>query len=238
MEKTFIFDLDDTLILNEHYYYNAKINLLYFIVEKLKKGLDLVDILKRHDEIDLDNVEKYGFDLERFPISTMQTFKELCENKKYPYTEDELKEAYEIGMQAYDVKPGLIKGASDVLEFLHNKKDELLLYTKGDKRVQQKKININNLYQWFEKDKIYIVGEKNSNDLEKIVGSRDKEQTYKVGNSIRSDINPALKVGIKTIYIPCETWIYESNHNGIDRSNPRVFVFHDIKEIIENYELL
>ena len=99
-------------------------------------------------------------------------------------------------------------------------------------------IDLNHLESWF--SKIYVVNDKKSADLSQIVLDSfvGPEHTYKIGNSVRSDINPALEAGIKAIYIPCETWAYEREHNGIDHDNPRIHEFKNLREIIAKYHLL
>jgi putative hydrolase of the HAD superfamily len=239
MNKTFIFDYDDTLAPNQHYYCYAQLKFVQYVLDKLRyKSPDVQSIINTEVEIDVEHVKKYGFAKERFPNSFVEALKKIFDSRKYPYGKKERDEEYDIGMTAFDIQSGLTTGAEDVLNFLTQEKDELILYTKGDKSIQQKKLDINHLKKWFSQDKTYIVSEKNSSDLENIVGDRNKDQTFKVGNSIRSDVNPALEAGIKVIYIPCETWAYERDHNGVDLSNPRLFKFENIGEIISNYPRL
>ena len=239
MEKTFIFDYDDTLAPNQHYYNYAQLDFAGYVIDKLGyKSPDAQSIINIQVEIDVNNVKKLGTSMERFPTSLRDAFIQISENRQYTYTDDELQKVYDIGMKAFDIKQGLIKTAAEVLDFLTVQKDELILYTKGDKIVQNKKIKINKIHRWFQPENIHIVDEKRSDYLETIVRERDKDKTFKVGNSIRSDVNPALEIGIKVIYIPCETWQYEREHNGIDKTNPRIFKFNNIKDIISEYEHL
>ena len=50
----------------------------------------------------------------------------------------------------------------------------------------------------------------------------DRERTFMIGNSPRSDINPALRAGLRAaIYIPHEhTWDME--HEDLDAEDPRI----------------
>jgi len=237
--KTFIFDYDDTLAPNQHYYCYAQLNFIKYILDKFGyKSPDVQSVINLEVNIDIELLKTLGWSQTRFPSSLREAFRQICESRNYPCTEQELQEIYDIGKQAFDIKPGLVKGAEETLDFLLAKGDELVLCTKGDTEIQQKKIDLNNLRRWFAQENMHIVAGKNSTDLERIIGKKDKDKTFKIGNSIRSDVNPALEAGIKVIYIPCETWAYEREHNGIDKNNPRLFVFQDIKEIIKNYERL
>ena len=234
--KTFIFDLDDTLIPNQHLYNQAIVDFQRYVIDRTgyrsPHPQTMVNLLT---ELDINAVKKLGFSIRRFPETFVETFRQLSEIVRYSCKDEELEKVYQIGMQAFDIKPGLLDGAEEVLDFLVANEDEMMLYTKGDSALQQKKIDLSNLQRWFAPDRTYVVADKNSTDLEKIVGGRDKDRTFKVGNSLRSDVNPALDLGIKAVYIPCDTWAFETKGMSVDEANPRLFVFSDIGEIIKFY---
>ena len=71
MNKTFIFDYDDTLAWNQHDYSYAQLEFLKWIIfEKLwPKAPDLQSIINMEVDIDNKNVETMGFSMERFPTS-------------------------------------------------------------------------------------------------------------------------------------------------------------------------
>jgi len=242
MDKTFIFDYDDTLAWNQHDYSYAQIEFLKWVIfEKLwPKAPDLQSIINMEVDIDNKNVETMGFSMERFPTSFQQSYKSICKEKNIEYNEEDLKKAYEIGMLAFDEKRweelGLVDGAEETLDYLVEKKDELILLTKGDPKAQEKKLRINNCAKWFG-EKIYIKPQKDAGVINDIVGSRDKTKVWHVGNSARSDIPPALEAGIKMIYIPCETWAYERKHEKV-QENPRLITFQKIIEIKNKYNSL
>ncbi len=242
MNKTFIFDYDDTLAWNQHDYSYAQLEFLrWMIFEKLwPNAPDVQYIINLEVKIDNENVETMGFSMERFPTSFQQTYKAICKEKNIDYDEEDLKKAYEIGMLAFDEKRweklGLVEGAKETLDYLVEKEDELILLTKGDLKIQKKKIKATDCKKWFGKE-IYIVPQKDAGVIDKIVGNRDKSKVWHVGNSIRSDVSPAFKAGIKMIYIPCETWAYEREHKGIPKDS-RLITFQKIIEIKDNYNSL
>lgn len=242
MNKTFIFDYDDTLAWNQHDYSYAQLEFLQWIIfEKLwPNAPDLQSIINLEVKIDEELVKTMGFSMERFPTSFQQTYKAICNEKNIKYNEEDLKKAYEIGMLAFDEERwkelGLVDGAEETLDYLVEKKDELILLTKGDPKAQEKKLRINNCAKWFG-EKIYIKPQKNSSEINKIVGNRDKSKVWHVGNSARSDVPHALEAGIKMIYIPCETWSYERKHKGVPK-DPKLIIFQKIIEIKNNYNSL
>ncbi|OIO62393.1 hypothetical protein AUJ83_03040 [Candidatus Woesearchaeota archaeon CG1_02_33_12] len=242
MNKTFIFDYDDTLAWNQHDYSYAQLEFIRWIIfEKLwPNAPDLQYIINLEVKIDNKNVETMGFSMERFPTSFQQTYEAICKEKNINCDEDDLKKAYELGMLAFDEKRwkklGLVDGAKETLDFLVEKEDELILLTKGDLKIQEKKIKATDCQKWFGKE-IYIVPQKDAGVIDKIVGNRNPSKVWHVGNSARSDVQHALKAGIKMIYIPCETWAYERKHEKVEE-NPRLITFQKIIEIKNNYNSL
>ena len=241
MEKTFIFDYDDTLAPNEYTYSLAQLEFAKLVVDRLgMKAPDVPTMMGLHVRIDKEAVKSMGFSMERFPTSFRETYRTICSLRKIKPNEDDLNHAYQLGMKAFDEslwrRAGLVEGAGQTLDFLVQRNDELILLTKGDARVQKKKIEVTGIKKWFGEN-IHIVPKKDEEVLLKHVNGRDKARVWHVGNSIRSDVEPALKAGIKMIYIPCETWHYEMEHNGVPE-NPNLLTFDRIIDIKEKYHLI
>ena len=240
MNKTFIFDYDDTLAFNMIDYYLANLRFLeWIIIQKIgPKSPNLDEILHLETEIDKTAVKTMGFSMQRFPTSMRETYKTICEQLKIPVEEQDLQTAYDIGMIAFDElsweKRGLVKGAEETLNYLGEQKDELILLTKGDVEVQNRKLSATNCRRWFG-EKMYIVPKKNKEIVLDVVGDRDKTNVFHVGNGIRSDVEPALEAGIGAIYVPFETWAYEKEHKGVPE-HPRLITFDSIIEIKHQYE--
>jgi putative hydrolase of the HAD superfamily len=244
MSKTFIFDYDDTLAWNQHDYCYAQVEFLKWILDRIgAKAPDVQTILDKEVKIDREAVKTMNFQMERFPSSFRDTYKWICQRAGITDHEGEEK-AYAIGMRAFDEsryrEQGLLQDAAKTLDFLVEQKDELLLLTKGDERVQRKKLEVNNLSKWFG-DKMYIVARKTQQDITDLVGSRDPNWVWHVGNSFKSDVIPALKAGIWMIYIPYETWAYEREHDDkdiTDKQRCNLITFARITDIRSNYHLL
>jgi putative hydrolase of the HAD superfamily len=241
MNKTFIFDFDDTLMWCEHDYCYAIIDFLKFTIDRLgQKAPDVQSIMESEARLNTQGVIEQGFKMEIFPASCMDAYRKICADNGIK-DEEGAEEAYNIGMRAFDESKyrqrGLVEGAVETLDFLVEQRDELILLTKGDERVQRMKIEATQEWRYFRVDAINIVEKKNVETLRYVVAGRDKSRVWHVGNSIKSDVNLALEAGIKMIYIPCETWAYEREHNGISDKG-RVLTFPAILGIKENYHLL
>ena len=242
MNITWLFDLDDTLISNQHDYDHAKIALVEFLFEAIGHGVpDFQSIVNLQAEIDSKNVKSMGFRMQRFPTSCQQTYEEICKTLNRPAHREHQLRAYEIGMQAFDEErwkaKGMLLGAGETLEFLAEQGDELLLLTKGDLKVQEKKVEVYQLNRYFSDENIFIVPQKNKEIIEKVVGERDKNKVYSVGNSIRSDVEPSLAAGLKMIYVPWETWQWEREHKGIPEHD-NLSKVERITDLKDNYKQL
>lgn len=230
--KKFIFDLDDTIIENQKYYNESLVRFLAYVNAKLKnKSPYPLVTLQLNYEIDSASVKKKGYDKSRFPESMVETYKKVCESKEYKYTQKQLNEVHKIGELVFKVEKGLINGAGEVLDYLLQEGEELLLLTKGDPDIQNMKIELNELNKYFKPENMHVVADKTKKTFEKIIGEYDKKNIYMVGNSVRSDVNPALKAGINVVYVPCETWVFEDNTKIIKEYNSVLYVLEDIFDL-------
>ena len=239
MKNRFIFDLDDTLINTQHRYSLALMKFVNFVYENLgPTAPGITEMLNLQSKIDLEAVTKKNFAMERFPTSLADTFEQLAIKMKKPQGQIVWgkKHSYRLGMEVYDADywtDELIPGARDTLDFLSNKQDELFLITMGDETVQKRKIEHYDLSQWFG-NRTYIVPKEKGPTMKTLSENLDKSKVWYVGNSMRSDIIPALSCGIGAIYIPQSTWAYD-NHPNENEEHPRKLTLDSIAEIITLY---
>ena len=81
-----------------------------------------------------------------------------------------------------------------------------------------------------------IVKEKDKASYDRLVADRGLpfERTWMIGNSPKSDINPALAAGLKAVYVPHpRTWSLE--HEQLPDSHPRLLVIQQIRELTEYF---
>jgi len=227
----FIFDLDDTLLATWDLFDVAENN-FYDELEKL--GFDRKAVEHRFIQIDNANVPIYGFMPKRIHISMGETYLFFCKETGLT-SNDETKEKLEnIGRGIFETVPKLYDGAIDVLDQLKNKGDQLFLWTKGDTNVQERKIREHNLSGYFKE--IYILTNKSKDELNSIVieNKLNPDSTWIVGDSIRSEINPALELGLHAIWISNNTWRYEE----VQPLKEDFIKIRSLKEIILKYSTL
>jgi putative hydrolase of the HAD superfamily len=102
-----------------------------------------------------------------------------------------------------------MSGVQETLNYL-TPRHQLILLTKGDEEEQKLKVENSGLAMHFAS--ILIVAEKDQTTYHQLVSSMDLDpaRTWMIGNSPRSDINPALAAGLNAVFIPHpHTWLLE-----------------------------
>lgn len=173
-----------------------------------KSGFKKEEVLAKLDEIDIKNIDQHGFAKERYPYSLGKTY-EYFSQKDGKEVNAELKtKIEEVGWQVFRQIPELVDGVCRVLDIL-SKKYFLILATLGDPQVQEEKVQSSGLKKYF--SEIYILKHKNIEEYQNILKEHnlDRNETWIIGNSVRSDLNPGLKLGVNCILIPYLSWKFE-----------------------------
>jgi len=206
--KAIIFDLDDTLLKTSKLYNQARKDFCRLIEEYGITRGNKEEILKKLDEIDIKNVLKYGFSRERYPISLGKTYEHFARKNGQKIDSEIRKEFEKIGWQVYQKVPEPAEEVYFVLDVLVQKYI-LILATLGDPIVQENKLKVTGLIKYF--SKVYIMKYKSMEEYKNIIKEMglNKEETWLVGNSVRSDLNPGLKLGLNCILIPYFAWKFE-----------------------------
>lgn len=207
-----IFDLDDTLIDNHFKYLAADIKALNVVFRALGTQAPEPDtILRRADEIDRHSVETASpeekFTLNRFPRAWVCVYEELCGVLGLAPRRDVREKVYRAAASAFTPPFPLVPGARRVLQILKKRGNPLYLLTMGDVALQREKIARTALTEFF--TEIFIAVHDKKDFMARVASSHGKEATVMVGNSLRSDINPALRAGIHAVHIPRSTWSRE-----------------------------
>lgn len=221
---TVIFDADDTLWETQPLYTKAKEE---FCKEMHRVGFPRDEVQKRFESIDHANVLKFGFSKQRFPQSMRDTYQVLCSAYTRTFDRAMALRVISIGEAVFEESPNIFPGVDEVLSELRAYHVRLLLATKGDEDVQMQRVKSSRLHPYF--DRVVILAEKGVKEFQWIVAEEaiDVSRGWSVGNSTRSDIKPALAVGLHAILIPYKTWIYEDDELPVDPH------FHKVESLTE-----
>lgn len=211
MSQQILFDLDDTLIYCNRYFYRAIDSFAEQLVAWFKDPIVTVDEIKNmQTELDTLLIADSGFKSEHFPQSFINTYQHYCQLIGRASSPVEIDKLWKIGLAVYGHETEPYPFMEDMLMQLSRQGHELHLYTGGEQKIQLRKIHDMTLDRYFE-DRIYIRQVKNIPALDELLTAHsfERERTWMIGNSIRNDIVPALSAGINAIHVEVpDEWHY------------------------------
>jgi len=206
VKPTLIIDADDTLWETEIYYEQCIADFGTLMAEM---GFDREEAERTVDEVECERVPLVGYGPHEFSRNLVLAYKRLCERHGRVVTEDVVSAVWEMGQLVLAPPIVLLQGVAETLPQL-GECFRLILLTKGDRAVQEDKLERSGLAHHFEG--VHVVEEKDAQVLRGLMADYglQPEMTWMVGNSPRSDINPALEVGMGAVHIPhTNTWSFE-----------------------------
>jgi putative hydrolase of the HAD superfamily len=220
-----IFDADDTLWENNVYFEEAFDRFCGFLNHS---KLTPPAIRERLDDIERENAKVHGYGSRNFARNLRQCYQLLAERE---WEESHLEEVAGYAHQILESPMELIDGVHETLAALA-RHHELTLFTKGDPEEQNLKIDRSGLRVHF--DHCAVVKEKNREAYLELAGLRgfNLDRTWMIGNSPKSDINPALSAGMRAIYLPHpRTWGLEKEE--LPEPGDRLMVLKGFSELRE-----
>jgi len=218
-----ILDADDTLWRTQDLYDEAKTAFVRLLNDNNLVSNDIVDTL---DEIDAKRVATHGFSISRFKESLIITYEMLCERESVPKDAKVVSSIELIGDSVLRT-PALYEDVNDGIRLL-SRHYSLVLATKGDASLQNARLDSSGLRPWF--SRVYNLQLKTEREYREII--RDlaitPEKTWVVGNSIKSDVNPAARLGFRSVLIPRGMWKYENER----LEQGQVITVHSFKEAV------
>lgn len=211
MYKNWLFDLDDTLLVCGEYYVKCK-NIFIDVAHQrtqIEKSI-ILDILHGIDKSCMNM--QHGFAKHRFPRSFAATSAVLDMVQGNKIDEEAAERAFAIGDSVFRAPYVPIPGSIETLKWLRDEGANVFIVTKGDFEIQQNKLEKNGLFEYIDRDKVYIDTTKNVTHFEKVMVdfSLQKEETIVVGDSIKDDIKSASILGLDSIWVAGEqdkSWI-------------------------------
>lgn len=195
-------DADDTLWHNETLFRLTHGR----FVDLLSAHGDAVSIEARLAETEKRNLRLYGYGVKGFTLSMIETAMELCDGAAPPEVVREILAAGRE-MLGHPVEP--LPGVDEALAAL-SERYRLVLITKGDLMDQERKVAASGLGDLFAA--VEIVSEKDRSTYDRVFARHGTgpEEAVMVGNSMRSDVLPALEAGAFAVHIPYAlTWAHE-----------------------------
>ena len=201
--QTLLIDADDTLWENNIYFERAIANFISFLNHHEYTPAQVREVL---NDVERANVAKHGYGLQSFAHALVETFERLSVEPLTPALHETIHGfAYTIAGHPVEI----ISGVRETLEYLAVR-HRLILLTKGNLTEQTGKVERSGLKPRFAA--VEVVAEKNPAVYQEVVAKYGlaREVTWMVGNSPKSDVNPALAAGLNAVFVPHDqTWILE-----------------------------
>jgi putative hydrolase of the HAD superfamily len=224
---TLLIDTDDTLWEN-NVFFEKTIEDFFTLTEPLGYSRDYSR--KILNETERRNIRQNGYGVKSFCRSLEETYSKLAGQMAQRATILEIRALVE---KLDQTPPQLVDGVPETLEYLAGK-HRLILFTKGQAAEQAAKVERSGLQRFFAA--IEIVMEKDSATYARLVDHHRivKAHGWMVGNSPRSDINPALLAGLNAVFIPHHaTW--ELEHESLQSGAGRLVVLSEFRQLRDHF---
>ena len=218
------FDADDTLWHNERHFQLTE-----------QHFCDLLADYSNHDhlrerllEAEKRNIGHYGFGAKGFTLSLIETAIEVTGGK---VSSQVISRILEAGRELLNYPVETLPGVTEALEALTGDY-RLIVITKGDLIDQERKLAASGVDHFF--DAVEIVSAKEEATYHRIFTHHGSgaSNAMMIGNSLKSDILPALEAGAWGVHIPYEvTWAME--HAEEPQSHQRFRRLDRIDEVIK-----
>jgi putative hydrolase of the HAD superfamily len=221
-----IFDADDTLWDSNIHFLEAFDNFAAAVGDA-DLGLSRVEIHAAVRRAEIRLIKTHGYGRRPYLMALHQAAAELA-----PAGHDGLRDEIErIGAHLLERHCELLPDVEPTLQQLAQR-HRLLMFTKGQRDEQLQKLARSGLAPLF--DRVETPREKDVDAYRQLVRDADLNPslTFMIGNSPRSDINPAIAAGLRAVFIPHpHTW--ELEHEEINEAGDRIIELSSFRRLVE-----
>ena len=221
--RAIVFDADDTLWDCQSHFEEVE-NMLYDIIMPY-----CIDPKRELFITESSNMEDLGYGCKAFTISIIETALRICGND---LSATQLSELLKACKHLLHLPATPLPGVEETLATLktQNSKLTLVCFTKGELQDQENKLRRSGLAKYF--DHVEITSDKTEREFLQLcrhLGIEPHEMMM-VGNSLKSDIAPAIAIGAQAVHIPFHvTWQLEVHE---DFEHPRMVKIDHIRELL------
>jgi putative hydrolase of the HAD superfamily len=202
-KQTLLIDADDTLWENNIYFERAITSFISYLDHRVHTPEEVRGHLNR---VEHATIVSHGYGLRSFRRSLVTCFEQLTD---VPLTDEKRRRIESFAQSIADQEIELLPNVAPTLADLATR-HRLIMVTKGNPEEQTDKLQRSGLATHF--TAVEVVPEKHHEAYLSLAAHHACEacNTWMIGNSPRSDINPALAAGLHAIFIPHDfTWVLE-----------------------------
>ena len=227
--QTLLIDAYDTLWENNIYFERAIAEFISFLNHRAYTPAQVRDVL---NDVERDCIVEHGYGLHSFAHALVDTFERLAVEPITPALHETI-HGFAHAIAEHPIE--IIAGVPETLAYLRDR-HHLIVMTKGSVTEQSGKVERSGLKPYF--SAVEIVAEKDEPTYRSI---QDKyglasDVTWMVGNSPKSDINPALAAGLNAVFVPHDnTWVLEHEEVAEPQSGARLLVVESFAALTQHF---
>jgi putative hydrolase of the HAD superfamily len=214
LPQTILIDADDTLWENNIYFERSIADFISFLNHHQYTP---EEVRERLNQVERESILKHGYGLAGFANALCGCFESLTVEPLTPALQERIHQfAFRIAENPVEIIPGV----PETLQHLTSRNHHLIVMTKGAPTEQFSKIERSGLQEYF--SAVEVVAEKNAAAYHAVAEkyALDYDVTWMVGNSPRSDVNPALEAGLNAVFVPHDmTWVLEHEEIASPQKN-------------------
>ena len=227
--QTLLIDADDTLWENNIYFERAIANFISFLNHHEFSPEQVREVL---NDVERECIITHGYGLHSFAHALVQTFERLAVEPLTPALHETISGfAHTIAEHPVEI----LAGVPETLQYLGDR-HHLILLTKGAMAEQSGKVERSGLKEYF--SAVEIVAEKDVPTYESIISKYGPvpDISWMIGNSPKSDINPALYAGLNAVFVPHgDTWVLEHEELATAQPPSRLIVVEKFAGLREHF---
>jgi putative hydrolase of the HAD superfamily len=227
--QTLLIDADDTLWENNIYFERAIAGFISFLNHHEYSPEQVREVL---NDVERECIVSHGYGLHSFSHALIRTFERLAIEPLTPALHETIS-GFAHAIADHPVE--ILAQVPETLDYL-SQRHHLILVTKGALVEQSGKVERSGLKDYFAH--VEIVPEKNVTTYSTLVSKHGLrgEATWMIGNSPKSDINPALAAGLNAVFVPHgATWILEHEEVVSVQTPGRLLVVERFSQLQEHF---
>ena len=226
LPKVIAFDADDTLWDCQSHFEEVEQHLYSLIAPYCE------DPKQELFQTESGNMADLGYGCKAFTISILETAMRVAGND---LSTTQLKELLAHCKQLLHLPATPLPGVEETLKVLRSRIEgsRMVVFTKGELQDQENKLKRSGLLKYF--DDVEITSDKGQREFLTLCEHQQihPSELLMIGNSLKSDIAPALAIGASAIYIPFHvTWQLEHFEEFDHERMTKISHFSDILKTI------
>jgi putative hydrolase of the HAD superfamily len=223
-----IWDFDDTIVQTYAEFERTNQKAAEIIAKDIYgevRNIEKIKFFQR--KLDIEMISSFGFVPKRYILGWMNTYEHfLLESGKAenPFIKEEIqKTAKDVYVRKYKNVPG----ALPILKQLKLEGYSSLILTAGIDHIQKRKVVESGAINYI--DHVYVYPQKTPETLKEIIRRHPASDYVMIGNSLKSDIYPALTNNVWGFHFEQDTW--EADQYDIDKKNEKYVSLHSLRQI-------